>query len=172
METKTKEKCFCEIDEKSCCACVSMHCADCIGHNKFTKGTFCSSCGRPLKPNAILQYCHISELDKLRKEKEEIDIERRKLANKVRRLTKYDENRDIALHTRLIYETRATTILNIMSSFIGWVNGECCKLQDSAEKSKTAGDVGSEQLFTVEKHGIQRTFAKFDEIVKEVLKQK
>ena len=45
------EKCPCQTDIQSCCACVSMKCHECFkpNHSKFVQGRFCSNCGRALK---------------------------------------------------------------------------------------------------------------------------
>lgn len=59
------EKCPCQIYEKSCCACVSMHCDECYGrHSKFVQGRFCSNCGRPLKAEITRLYVPKSEVVK------------------------------------------------------------------------------------------------------------
>lgn len=61
------EKCPCETDVQSCCACVSMHCDTCHKpmQSKFVQGRFCSNCGRPLKAELIQAYVPKSEVEKL-----------------------------------------------------------------------------------------------------------
>lgn len=64
------EKCPCETYVTSCCACVSMHCDECHGHNKFVQGRFCSNCGRPLKAELTRLYVPKSEVEHWREEAE------------------------------------------------------------------------------------------------------
>lgn len=78
------EKCPCQTDPQSCCACVSMHCHEChkdfSDHNKFIQGRFCSNCGRPLKGDvdwhreAELNAQYIIELEAKNKQLQ-IDID-------------------------------------------------------------------------------------------------
>ena len=60
-----KMKCPCETDVNACCACVSMHCDECHGHSKFRQGSYCSSCGRPLKAELRRNYVPRTEVERL-----------------------------------------------------------------------------------------------------------
>lgn len=58
------EKCPCETDVQSCCACVSMHCDECHKpiQSKFVQGRYCSNCGRPLKAELTQTYVTKKEI--------------------------------------------------------------------------------------------------------------
>lgn len=45
---KLQEQCACISINKACCTCVSMLCFTCISQNNYTRGSFCSACGRKL----------------------------------------------------------------------------------------------------------------------------
>ena len=45
---KLQEQCACISINKACCTCVSMLCFTCIRQNNYTRGSFCSACGRKL----------------------------------------------------------------------------------------------------------------------------
>lgn len=58
MNKQIEEKCPCQTDTHSCCACVSMKCHECFKpmQSKFVQGRFCSNCGRPLKADVQRTY--------------------------------------------------------------------------------------------------------------------
>ena len=45
---KLQENCACMTNNKACCTCVSMRCHYCVKQSNYTKGSFCSTCGRKL----------------------------------------------------------------------------------------------------------------------------
>ena len=45
---KLQENCACMTNNKACCTCVSMRCHYCIKQSNYTRGSFCSACGRKL----------------------------------------------------------------------------------------------------------------------------
>ena len=58
MNKQIDERCPCQTDAHSCCACVSMKCHECHKpmQSKFVLGRFCSNCGRPLKADVQRIY--------------------------------------------------------------------------------------------------------------------
>ena len=45
---KLQENCACMTNNKACCTCVSMRCRYCVKQSNYTRGSFCSACGRKL----------------------------------------------------------------------------------------------------------------------------
>ena len=92
------EKCPCQTDVQSCCACVSMHCDECHKPNrsKFAQGRFCSNCGRPLKAGLTRLYVPKEDIETARAEVareifEEIDrVREETTAGNIMRLTFFE----------------------------------------------------------------------------------
>ena len=63
-DKQIEEKCSCQTDAHSCCACVSMKCHECFEpmQSKFVQGRFCSNCGRPLKEDVQRNYRKASDV--------------------------------------------------------------------------------------------------------------
>ena len=45
---KLQDNCACMTNSKACCTCVSMRCRYCVKQSNYTRGSFCSACGRKL----------------------------------------------------------------------------------------------------------------------------
>ena len=63
-DKQIEERCPCQTEANSCCACVSMKCHECFKpmQSKFVQGRFCSNCGRPLKADVQRNYRKASDV--------------------------------------------------------------------------------------------------------------
>ena len=53
---KLQENCACMTNSKACCTCVSMRCRYCVKQSNYTRGSFCSACGRKLNNAPTDEY--------------------------------------------------------------------------------------------------------------------